>query len=261
MSQLVFDEDAARDLEALYQTGDAVRRREIVRAALGAAPGERILDVGCGPGFYCAELLATVGAGGSVTGVDSSPAMLALAERRCAAYDNVELLEAEAVSLPVEDASFDAALSVQVLEYVSEPEVALAELHRALRPGGRVLVWDIDWATLSVHSEDPERNARVLHAWDEHLAHPSLPRTLGALLRSAGFGQAAMAAHPFATVGLDPESYGTGIVPFIGAFAAGRAGISEDEAQAWLDEQRALGERGDSYFAVTQLCFTARKPL
>ena len=79
MSQLVFDDDAARAIEAIYLIGDAVRRRAIVRAALGAQPGERVLDVGCGPGYYCAELLEQVGAEGSVVGVDGSAAMHALA--------------------------------------------------------------------------------------------------------------------------------------------------------------------------------------
>jgi arsenite methyltransferase len=259
MGQLVFDEQAAREIESLYQIGDARRRRATVQAALAAAPGERVLDVGCGPGFYCVELVAAVGEAGAVTGVDSSAAMLALAARRCAGHDNVELLEGEAVALPVADESFDAALSVQVIEYVADAERALAELHRALRPGGRVLVWDIDWGTLSLHSEDPARSERVLRAWDEHLAHPSLPRTLGPLLRSAGFEDVTMSAHPLATPGADPDSYGAAIVPFIGAFAADRAGVSEKEAAAWVEEQRDLAERGESYFACMQLCFTARK--
>ena len=154
MSQLEFDDDMALRIEALYRIGDAVRRRRIVREALGAVPGERVLDVGCGPGFYCAELAEEVGPAGSVVGVDSSPAMLQLAARRCAGYAGVELRPGEAVSLPVDDASFDAALCVQVLEYVPDPTVALAEMYRALRPGGRVVVWDIDWATVSLHALD-----------------------------------------------------------------------------------------------------------
>jgi arsenite methyltransferase len=260
MSQLEFDADQARQIEELYRIGDAARRRRIVREALGAAPGERILDVGCGPGFYCAELAEAVGPSGSVVGIDSSPAMLELAARRCAGHDGVGFHQAGAVSLPVDDASFDAALCVQVLEYVPDPTAALAGMYRALRPGGRLLVWDVDWATVSLHSNDPARCERVLRAWDEHLVHPSLPRTLGPRLRSAGFDEVRMEAHPFVSCEFDPETYGAALLPFIGAYVVGREGITDEEAQDWLAEQRRLGERGEFYFASTQLSFTATKP-
>jgi arsenite methyltransferase len=260
MSQVEFDEDMATKVEALYRVGDAVRRRRIVREALGAAPGEHILDVGCGPGSYCAELAEEVKPSGSVVGVDSSPAMLELAARRCAGLEGVELRPADAVSLPVDDASFDAALCVQVLEYVPDPTVALAEMRRALRPGGRVVVWDIDWATVSMHALDSALTERVLRAWDHHLAHPSLPRTLGPQLRSAGFEEVRMEAHPFSTSELDPETYGAALLPFVGAFVVGHDGITDEQAQAWLAEQQQLGARGEFYFASTQLCFTATKP-
>jgi arsenite methyltransferase len=260
MSQLEFDADQASKIEALYRIGDAARRRRIVREALGAVPAGRILDVGCGPGFYCAELAEEVGHQGSVVGVDSSPAMLELAARRCAGHEGVELRQADAVSLPVDDASFDAALCVQVLEYVRDPTAALAEMHRALRPGGRVVVWDIDWATVSLHSHDPARTERALRAWDEHLVHPSLPRTLGPRLRSAGFEEVRMEAHPFASCEFDTETYGAALVPLAGAFVVGRNGVTDEEAQAWVAEQQQLGERGAFYFASMQLCFTATKP-
>jgi SAM-dependent methyltransferase len=260
MSQLEFDEDAARRIEAMYLIRDAARRRRIVRAALAARPGERILDVGCGPGFYCAELLEEVGPSGRVVGLDASPAMLALAERRCGANDKVELRAAEAGALPVEDASFDGAVTVQVQEYVADVGASLAELHRALRPGGRLVVFDIDWATLSVNADDHELSARVLGAWDEHLAHVSLPRTLAARLRAAGFDDVRMEAYAFATSELDPETYGGALVPFIGNFVAGRQGLTPQDAERWVDEQRALGERGEFFFSITQFCFAARKP-
>ena len=260
VSQLEFDADQASKIETIYRIGDAARRRRIVREALGAAPGERILDVGCGPGFYCAELAEEVGPPGSVLGVDASPAMLELAARRCAGHEGVELRQADAVALPVDDASFDAALCVQVLEYVRDPTAALGEMHRALRAGGRVVVWDIDWATVSLHSHDPAGTERVLRAWDEHLVHPSLPRTLGPRLRSAGFEEVRMEAHPFATCEFNPETYGAALVPFAAAFVVGRNGITDEQAQAWVAEQQQLGERGEFYFTSTQLCFTATKP-
>jgi arsenite methyltransferase len=261
VSQLVFDEDAARAIEAMYFIGDALRRRAIVQERLGAQPGERIVDIGCGPGFYCAELAEQVGPSGSIVGVDGSASMLALAERRCAQFANVELVEGEATAVPIADASCDAAISVQVQEYVPDIASSLAEMLRVLKPGGRVLIWDIDWATVSISGE-PNRNGRVLAAWDEHLANPSLPRTLTRDLRAAGFEDIKLTAHGFAANEFNPgEYYGPALVPFIAAFVAGRRGISADEAEAWVAEQRALGERGDFYFALIQSCFTARKPV
>ena len=260
MSQVEFDAQVAARIESLYRIGDAVRRRRIVRETLGVASGERILDVGCGPGFYCSELAEDVGPSGSVVGVDSSAPMLELASRRCAAQAVVELRLGEVVSLPVDDDSFDAALCVQVLEYVADPSVALAEMHRALRPGGRVVVWDVDWATVSLHALDTALSEAVLRAWDQHLTHPSLPRTLAARMRSVGFEQVRMHAHPFTTSELDPETYGAAMLPFIGEFVVGRDEITGEDAQRWIHEQQQLGARGEFYFAITQLCFTATKP-
>ncbi len=82
MGQLEFDEKLGEELEFLYNTRDVLRRRKLVREALAAQDGERILDAGCGPGFYVAELLEDVGPNGSVVGIDRSPQMLALATRR-----------------------------------------------------------------------------------------------------------------------------------------------------------------------------------
>jgi SAM-dependent methyltransferase len=259
LSQLAFDEETGKRLEAAYRTRDAMRRRRLVRAALGASPGERVLDLGCGPGFYCAELLDEVGATGSVVGVDGSQEMLGLAARRCEGHDNVDFQVADATSLPLEDASFDGAVCVQVLEYVPEVSAALAELHRVLRPGGRVVIWDVDWATVSWHSSEPARMQRVLGAWDKHLVHPSLPRTLGPAMRSAGFDQVEMEGHSFASATFDPETYGAATMRFIEQFVPGHNGVTEDEATAWADEQRELGERGEYYFACIQFCFSGRR--
>ncbi len=260
MAQLEFDEATATQLEVVYGTRDIVRRRRLVREALGARPGERILDIGCGPGFYVAELLDQVGPEGSVVGVDASAAMLTIATRRCEGRENVELHEAGATSLPIDDASVDAALSVQVLEYVDDIAAALGEIHRALKPGGRVVLWDVDWATLSLQTSDEARMKRILGAWDEHLADPSLPRTLTAQLRAAGFEDPGLEAHAFATNDLVPDTYGGFVVPFLEQFVIDAETAPEADARAWADEQRELARRGEFYFAVTQLCFTATRP-
>ena len=154
MNRLEFDDQVVRQLDEVYRKRDMRRRRRLVQEALAPASGERIVDVGCGPGFYVAELIGQVGPAGSVVGVDGSSASLAVAARRCEGHKNVAFHEADATALPLGDEEFDAALSVQVLEYVPDVPAALREAHRVLRPGGRVVVWDVDWTTVSMRTED-----------------------------------------------------------------------------------------------------------
>jgi arsenite methyltransferase len=250
VSQLEFNEQLAAEMEVVYRRRDILRRRALVYEALDPQPGERILDAGCGPGFYVAELLERVGPEGSVVGVDASAPMLALSAKRSEGHSNVRFHEGTVTSLPLPDADFDRALSVQVLEYVADIPAALAELHRVLKPGGRVLIWDVDWATVSWHSEDPARMQRFLTAWDEHLSDPVLPRALSARMRAAGFADVEMTGHAFATNDLNEETYAGSLMHMMAGY------VGTDEAAEWLQEQRDLRGRGESYFAVTQVCFT-----
>jgi SAM-dependent methyltransferase len=182
--------------------------------------------------------------------------MLAIARQRAPA---ASLLEGAATRLPLEDATFDRALSVQVLEYVADVDGALAELRRVLRPGGRVVIWDIDWSTLSWHSHDGERMARMLAAWDRHLADPVLPRTLAAALRRAGFTDVQRQAHVFETTAMDPETFGGNLPMIIRDYLGGLDDVDQDAATAWLAELRERDARGEYSFAFTQFCFTATR--
>jgi SAM-dependent methyltransferase len=157
----------------------------------------------------------------------------------------------------VGDASFDRVLSVQVLEYVEDVPAALRELRRALRPGGRAVVWDVDWSTTSVYSPHQERMRRVLDGWDNHLADPFLPRRLAGLMSDAGFSDVEMQGHVFATRELDPQTYGGYLIPLIRNYVVEHGVVSADEAQAWADEQFELARDGRFYFTVTQFCFAA----
>src|SRR3954469_12098066 len=184
MEHMAFDEKVAAQLDAFSRTRDVIRRRELALAALDAQPADAVVDIGCGPGFYVAAL---AGQAASVTGIDPSSSMLAVAAHKTQGHRNVTLREGDATALPLDEASMDRALSVQVFEYVADVPAALAEIHRVLRPGGRVVLWDIDWTTLSWYASDAERMARMTDAWDRHLVHPALPQTLGAALHGAGF--------------------------------------------------------------------------
>ena len=259
MAQLAFDEDTARKLEAAYRTRDVIRRRGLVREALAAREGERVLDVGCGLGFYLTEIAEEVGPTGSVAGVDRSEQMLAYAEQKTAGLPNVTLSVGEATALPFGDEDFDAALSVQVLEYVDELDTALAELRRVLRPGGRVVLWDVDWSALAWHSEDPDRMRSALEAWDEHLAHPALPRVLAPRLRAAGFEAVDASGHAFVSTSLDPEAYCSLVFPLVEEFIGAQESFGDELAASWAAEQRDLDERGEFFFSAVQYRFSARR--
>ena len=259
MARITFDEDMGRQLEVIYATKDVMRRRRLVREALAPQEGERVLDAGCGPGFYVAEVAEIVGESGAVVGVDESADMLALATARNEGRVNVSLAQGPVTALPVEDEAFDAAICVQVLEYVPDVEVALRELRRALRPGGRVVVWDVDWGTVSWHTADPARMARVLAAWDEHLADPILPHRLAPLMGAAGFEDVRCEGHEFVTAEFTPEAYTAALLPVVKQYVKSGGLIPDDELEAWAAEQLELGERGEYYCACIQVCFTGRR--
>ncbi|HEY8170199.1 MAG TPA: class I SAM-dependent methyltransferase, partial [Candidatus Limnocylindria bacterium] len=102
--------------------------------------GQRVLDVGCGPGALTSEVADRLGPG-SVTAVDPSEPFVAAARAR---HPGVEVLQASAESLPFGDDSFDAALAQLVVHFMSDPVGGLAEMARVTRPGGIVAacVWD-----------------------------------------------------------------------------------------------------------------------
>ncbi|HEY1597679.1 MAG TPA: methyltransferase domain-containing protein [Thermoleophilaceae bacterium] len=253
--QLHFDERQSRAVEETYATADIVEQRRITLAALALRAGERVVDIGCGPGYLAAEMAAVVGDSGFVLGVDPSESMLALAARRATA--GMELAEGGALSLPAEDESFDAAIATQVYEYVPDMAAALAEARRVLRPDGRLLVLDTDWDSIVWRSSDDARMERVLRAWEEHLAHPRLPRVLPELLAGAGFTVERLDVVPVVNVGYQRATYSAQVLGMIAEFVSGRQGIAAEEAEAWKADLRGLGD--NYFFTLNRYLFVAKR--
>lgn len=105
---------------------------------IGLGPGEHVLEVGCGPGVYTVEAARRLGPDGRLVAVDLQPEMVSRAAERVrnAGLANVETHVADAHHLPLEDRSVDRAFLVGVLPEISDPQGALAEVRRVLRPHG-----------------------------------------------------------------------------------------------------------------------------
>lgn len=260
MTEFIFDEQASRNLEAVYLTPDVVSQRRQVLEALHLTPGERVIDIGSGPGLLASEMAAAVGEKGRVCGVDPSEAMVAIARRRCAAQPWVEFQTGSALQLPYPDTSFDLAVSTQVLEFVQDIPAALAEIHRILRPGGRAAILDTDYGSLVIQTDDPPRMARVLDAWDEHFVHPHLPRMLASELRRAGFVLRHSASIPMFNPEFRDNTYAKGMLTMIASYAPGRKGVSKAEADAWFAEFKTLDAQDRFFFSLNRYLFVAEKP-
>jgi len=163
----------------------------------------------------------------------------------------------EATTLPYPDGSFDAVTSTQVYEYVADMPTALAEAHRVLRPGGRLLILDTDWDSIVWRCTDRALMRRVLAAWDEHLADPHLPQRLTGLLEDAGFAVKHRAVVPMFNTAYHPETFGAGLVGFIAAFVPGRQGVTEAEAQAFVAD--VTGQGRDYFLSLNRYVFLATR--
>jgi arsenite methyltransferase len=257
MAMLEFDERAARHIQRVYSTPDVVAQRERVLALLSPRPGERILDVGSGPGFLVASLADAVGPDGVVHGLDPSAPMNALAAELTTAQPQAHIDTGDALKMPYPDAAFDAAVSTQVYEYVADIPAALAELRRVLRPGGRALILDTDWDSVVWHVADRARHQRVMTAWEEHLVHPHLPPELPGHLRRAGFTVSERAIVPLFNPTYEPNTYSAMTMDTIARFVTGRQGLSRADVDAWQADLRSRGEEDAYLFSVNRYCFLA----
>ncbi len=184
--------------------------------------GQRVLDVGCGPGALTAELVRRLGPG-NVTAVDPSEPFVAAAQER---HPGVSVQRAAAEELPFEDRAFDAALAQLVVHFMAHPVEGLREMARVTRKDGVVAacVWDhasgqgplsLFWQAASELDPDVEGESQLAGAREGHL---------GQLLRAAGLHEIEESAlsvsveHPSFEEWWEPFTLGVGPA---GSYAAG----------------------------------------
>lgn len=137
------------ETQRLAEQARAISVRSQLRTT-GLAPGMKALDAGCGPGIITSDMAALVGPKGSVLGVDIHPQRLDEARSYCAPLTQCSFLQEDVRKLSLASDSFDYVWCQFVIEYLREREAALAELLRVTRPGGRLVVSEVD--ALGLHN-------------------------------------------------------------------------------------------------------------
>jgi arsenite methyltransferase len=260
MSGLQFTDEAARQLEKTYLSRDVIAQRLETIRQLKLSSGERVLDIGCGPGFLCEEIAEIVGPRGAVVGIDVSTDLIA----RCNGRKRSQWLSyavCDATKIDQGDASFDVVVCVQVAEYVPDVGRVFSEAFRVLKPGGRTVFVATDWTTVVWHSENPKRMALIMKSWEAHSVHPSLPKLLAHQLVNAGFRFDGAAVFPILNLQFDDDCYSKGLTQIIRNFVSSKSEISPDDLKGWYGEFERLSDEGKYFFSSNRHIFRASKPL
>ena len=254
-----YEGKAADQLEKSYRGRDVVAQRAEVLRRLALRPGERVLDIGSGPGFLTDEMAKAVGPQGHVLGVDLSDEMVARATaRNTRAW--VAHRQGDATALPVPDASVDVVVSTQVAEYMVDLAPYAAEIARVLRPGGRGLVLTTDWTRVLWHSADPARMMRVFDAYNGSVARHRVPQELAPHLRAAGLCNIEVGCFEITNLDRRDGAFSAGTTEGVLSFIRSRGTVPEDVLSAWAEEQDQLEADGAYFFSLGRYIFTFARP-
>lgn len=220
----------------------------------GIAAGQRVLDVGCGPGALTAELVERLGPH-AVTAVDPSESFVAAVQAR---YAGIDISRAVAEQLPFPDGSFDAALAQLVVHFMADPVAGLREMARVTRSGGVVAacVWDhaggqgplgVFWQAAHELDHEVHDESQLAGAREGHLTE---------LFQAAGLHEIEETAL---SIGVEHPSFEDWWNPFtlaVGPAGAYTAGLDPSRQERLRDLCRAM--LPPAPFVVTALAWTAR---
>lgn len=246
------------DLQAAQPS--VTRLRDWVFDRLAPQPGETAVDVGSGTGDTVIRLAGAVGGRGRAMGVEPNPALRAVAaDRADAAGVPAEFVDGAADALPLADGSVDLLTCERVLQHLDDPDAAVREFARVLKPSGRVVIIDSDWATNVVHPGDPEVLARYRTFSHTQWPNPYSGRFLRGQLLAAGL-EVDPDIGSSALVLPDDALHGGGMMAMTAPAAIASGAVTADEVADLIAGIDAAAQRGDAFVSVTMFAVLGRRP-
>lgn len=221
--------------------------------AMALQPGDRALDVGCGPGDFLPRMAEAVGPRGLVSALDHAPGFLDEARALVAGLaleTPIDYIQGDALALPYPDNSFDAAHTERVLIHLSDPDRSLRELYRVLRPGGWVVCVEPDLVGMRIDHERPAIAKLLVASFTETIRFPAMGLELNRRLAAAGFVD-----RSIQTLTEVDRTFDEGAAAIFGAgahrmVADGRlSAVDAESALSWLSRQSVEG-RYTSYTSM-----------
>jgi SAM-dependent methyltransferase len=236
--------------------------REAYFGKLPLASARQVLALGCGTGVEARALKRRPEFRGEIVGIDHSPRLIAEAERRTAEEglaDGVQYRVGDAHGLDLPDAQFAVVLAHTLLSHVTEPAAVLGEACRVVKPGGSVVVFDGDYASLTFAYPDANLATRFEAALlDVLVNNPRVMRDLPRLLRQAGLEMVEVTPHVYADVGAG--GFFANLAELYGPAMTGGGTLSAEEIECWRAWQARAMAEGIFFGASNFYTYLARRP-
>ena len=246
-----------RFLDDVETNEDVQAYRGQMQPLLNAQEGEHILDVGCGVGHQVRRLAQLVGGTGRVVGVDISETLIAEARSRATGLNlPVEYQVGKAYPLDFPDQTFNGCWSERVFMYLEDPQKALAEMIRVVRPGGRIVVQDLDIDSCIIDAPDRAVTRRLVHSFGDSMPNGRMGRQLPAIFKESGLADITVVPHLYRMPYDFHQMVFGGIVE-----KAQEAGlVSEAEATNWWNDLERANNAGHFLFAAPGFIVCGRRP-
>jgi ubiquinone/menaquinone biosynthesis C-methylase UbiE len=255
-----FDARVSAAMEEHRTTATASSKVQRYLELLAPAAGERVLDLGCGGGWFGRMLAPLVAPTGCIVGVDRSAEAVDLAVQLSAGaeYPALSFECGDAHALRFANGTFDAAACISVLAFCDDPPRVLTELRRVLRPDGRLVVASSDEETRVFTGRDHQLGRTIMQGIANRTRHPSLGRELSAMLEASGFQ---IVDEVLLT---DQERH---FRPGMSGYTLANAcrdylltsGVAADDLERWLTDLRASDQAGAYQYSVTTYAYLCRR--